>query len=139
MNVKIAQLRIKKMLFAVAAASAVLLLVIVASPIFKASKAEAQLSTNARNLSGLIAVDSVTSGGGAFTSGTGTTDSLDSLIILQGLFPTSRNATTNAKDLQGLIAVDNVVGGNTGTNGSFTKGTSNLGDLLVLNNLFLDP
>lgn len=129
-------LRIKKFVFAAAAATCVALLVVAINAAYKAPKAEAQLSTNARNLSGLIAVDSITGDNGAFTGGVGTND-LGDLIVLQGLFPTSFNATQNARDLAGLIAVDNIVAD--GSNGSFTKGTDDLGDLIVLNNLFLDP
>lgn len=125
----------KTMKLKVSIITTVIALVVIAS--FGASQANAQFSTNAKNLAGLIAVDSIatSNSGGAFTSGT---DNLGELIVLGGLFPTSRNATQNAKDLAGLIAVDNILGN--GSGGSFTSGgTTDLGGLLVLNNLFLDP
>lgn len=97
--------------------------------------AEAQFSNNAKNLAGLIAVNnSIGNGGGSLTSGT---NNLADLIVLGGLFPTSRNANQNAQDLVGLIAVSNITGG--GSGGAFTSGTNDLADLIILNNLFLDP
>lgn len=90
------------------------------------------ISQNARNLSGLIAVDDITGDGGSFSGD----DDLADLIVLQGLFPTSTNPNTNAQDLAALIAVDNIVGDG---GGSFGKDSDDLADLIVLNNLFLDP
>lgn len=133
----ISQLRIKKLLFAVAAAFGIMLMVVAISPVFGGTKAEAQISTNARNLSALIAVSDITDGGSLGGGGLGDED-LGSLIVLQGLFPTSRNATQNVRDLTGLIAVSNIVGDG-GLNGGGLSGDTSLGDLIVLNNLFLDP
>lgn len=90
--------------------------------------ADARLSSNAKNLADLIAVNNVIGGN---ISGT---DNLGELIVLSSLFPTSLNANQNAKDLAGLIAVNNVTGG--GSGGTFTGGTTDLGELIVLSGLF---
>lgn len=105
-----------------------LLLVLSVSPIFGQTHAKAQISTNARNLAGLIAVDRITGDGGG-------TSSLGDLLVLNGLFGTGTTGTTStsARNLAGLIAVDRIVG-NGGSFGS--SGTSSLGDLIVLNGLF---
>lgn len=54
------------------------------------------------------------------------TNNLGSLIVSNGLF-----TGYSAQNLAGLIAVDSVTGG-----GSFSSGTSNLNDLIVLGGLF---
>ena len=182
---KIGMISLKKLSFKTIAAVGVAAMVIVAVSAYNAPKASAALSTSARNLAGLIAVndvtggsndsfagtsnindlivlqglfgtgtqaqrtqdltgliavDSVLNGGGAFGSGTGgsmtNNTSLSDLIVLNGLFPVGN--TIAARNLAGLVAVSNM-NGNSGTNGAFASGGTSLGDLLVLNNLFLDP
>lgn len=91
-------------------------------------KAEAQtISTNTRNLAGLIAVDRITgeNGGSSDTS-------LGDLIVLGNLF--GSNTTTNTRDLAGLIAVDRITGDDGGSLGESDE--TSLGDLIVLNGLF---
>lgn len=106
-------------------------LVMFAITFFGVKCADAQLSSNAKNLAGLIAVDNVT--GGSNGSTTNNANDLSELIVLGGLFPTSTNPTQNAKDLAGLIAVNNVTGGSSGT---FSDENNDLGELIVLNGLF---
>ncbi|MFA4995737.1 MAG: hypothetical protein WC536_01185 [Patescibacteria group bacterium] len=62
----------------------------------------------------------------AKAQGFSNTNNLGSLIVSNGLF-----TGYNAVDLAGLIATDAVTSG-----GSFSSGTSNLNDLLVLGGLF---
>jgi len=129
---KLKMIRLKKLSFVTVAAVATLVMVVAAGSIFGAPKANAALSTNARNLAGVIAVDNVTGGSnGAFSNDTG----LGDLIVLNSLFPLG--TTADARCFAQLVAVSNL-SGNSGTSGAFTQ-NSDLGDLLVLNNLFLDP
>lgn len=101
--------------------------VIIAAAFLGVRHADARLSSNAKNLADLIAVNNVIGGN---TSGT---DNLGELIVLSGLFPTSLNANQNAKDLAGLIAVNNVTGG---SSGAFSSNQTDLGELIVLSGLF---
>lgn len=129
---KLKMIRLKKLSFMTVAAVAAVVMVVAAGSMFVAPKASAALSTNARNLAGLIAVDDVT-GGGSFTS----TNNINDLIVLQGLFGTGTQAQ-KTQDLTGLIAVDSVLndgGAFGGSGGSLTDDTS-LGDLIVLSSLF---
>lgn len=90
---------------------------------------KAAMSTSAKNLAGLIAVDKVVGN----NSGT-SSSSLSDLIVLNGLFGSSTSTTTATKNLAGLIAVDRIVGNN-GTAVSDSSGSS-LSDLIVLNGVF---
>ncbi|MFA4996295.1 MAG: hypothetical protein WC536_04115 [Patescibacteria group bacterium] len=106
--------------------------VIVAVAFFGVKYADARLSSNAKNLASLIAVDNITgSSNGSLTNNN--TNDLSELIVLGGLFPTSTNPTQNARDLAGLIAVNNVTGG---SSGAFASNQTDLGSLIVLNGLF---
>ncbi len=129
---KLQMIRLKKLSFMALATALVMLVMIAISPLFESNKAHAQLSTNARNLAGLIAVDRITSGAPTVEG----VSNLGDLIVLEGLFGTGTQAQ-RTRDLAGLIAVNNVVGEPVAAGGIVGKAPGNsLGDLIVLNGLF---
>ena len=126
---------------AVVAGLLIMAMVLAISPINKDRARATTLSNNTENLSGLIAVGGLIGGGSGFGT-TGGTSTLADLVILQGLFPTSRNANQNVRDLAGLMAIGAAAtnGGGFGGTGFGTTGKGiGLGELIVANNLFLDP
>lgn len=128
---KLKMIRLKKLSFMTVAALGMAVMVIAIGSFFGVPKADAALSTNARNLAGLIVVSDVTGNGGGSLSGS---DDLTDLIVLQGLFGTGTQAQ-KTQDLTGLIAVSNIVDDGA-FNGGIGSSDTSLGDLIVLNNLF---
>ena len=114
----------------VAALSAVMAaFIVVASVGVPAAHAQTtSLSSSAAALAGLIAVNNLAVVSGAVPPG-----NLGSLIVLNGLFPTSTNSIQNTKNLAGLIAADAATGG------AAVSGPNSLANLIVLNGLFVDP